>query len=138
MRITRDKHWQFLEDELKATTEEFQVKFEASARRLLDEKGEMFVAIFESFNKNGSMVMKFPNIRPIPRKGAHHMCMLLPKELRNHAQWGDKTYKDLYAARFKGTDCVCLYHGKSDDERFTLVGFRGKLSACEGVVEQDL
>lgn len=125
MRITRDKHWQFLEDELKATTEEFQVKFEASARRLLDEKGEMFVAIFESFNKNGSMVMKFPNTRPIPRKGAHQMCMLLPKELRNHAQWGDKTYKDLYAARFKGTDCVCLYHGKSDDERFTLVGFRG-------------
>ena len=83
MRITRDKHWQFLEDELKATTEEFQVKFEASARRLLDEKGEMFVAIFESFNKNGSMVMKFPNTRPIPRKGAHQMCMLLPKELRS-------------------------------------------------------
>lgn len=39
MQIIREKHWQFLEDELKATTEEFQVKFEASARRLLDEKG---------------------------------------------------------------------------------------------------
>ena len=76
MRITRDKHWQFLEDELKATTEEFQVKFEASARRLLDEKGEMFVAIFESFNKNGSMVMKFPNTRPIPRPKTVRLEML--------------------------------------------------------------
>ena len=124
MRISREKHWQFLEDELKAETEEFKAKFEAPAKQLLDEKGEMFVALFESFHSNGSMVMKFPNSRALPRKGAHFMCMLLPKELRAHTSWGTKTYKDLYAARFKGTDCVCIYHGKAEDERFTIVGFR--------------
>lgn len=124
MLISREKHWQFLEDELKAETEEFRAKFEAPARQLLDEKGEMFVAIFESFNSNGSMVMRFPKVRGLPRKGAHFMCMLLPKELRAHALWGSKTYKDLYAARYKGTDCVCIYYGKSEDERFSVVGFR--------------
>ena len=124
MRISREKHWRFLEDELKAETEEFKAKFEAPARQLLDEKGEMFVALFESFHSNGSMVMKFPNSRALPRKGAHFMCMLLPKELRAHTSWGTKTYKDLYAARFKGTDCVCIYHGKAEDDRFTIVGFR--------------
>ena len=124
MRISREKHWQFLEDELKAETEEFKAKFEAPAKQLLDEKGEMFVALFESFHSNGSMVMKFPNSRALPRKGAHFMCMLLPKELRAHTSWGTKTYKDLYAARFKGTDCVCIYHGKAEDDRFTIVGFR--------------
>ena len=124
MLISREKHWQFLEDELKAETEEFKAKFEAPAKQLLDEKGEMFVALFESFHSNGSMVMKFPNSRALPRKGAHFMCMLLPKELRAHTSWGTKTYKDLYAARFKGTDCVCIYHGKAEDDRFTIVGFR--------------
>ena len=124
MLISREKHWQFLEDELKAETEEFKTKFEAPAKQLLDEKGEMFVALFESFHSNGSMVMKFPNSRSLPRKGAHFMCMLLPKELRAHTSWGTKTYKDLYAARFKGTDCVCIYHGKAEDDRFTIVGFR--------------
>ena len=125
MLISREKHWQFLEDELKAETEEFKTKFEAPAKQLLDEKGEMFVALFESFHSNGSMVMKFPNSRSLPRKGAHFMCMLLPKELRAHASWGSKTYKDLYAARYKGTDCVCIYHGKAEDERFSIVGFKG-------------
>ena len=124
MLISREKHWQFLEDELKAETEEFKAKFEAPAKQLLDEKGEMFVALYESFHSNGSMVMRFPNSRALPRKGAHFMCMLLPKELRAHTSWGVKTYKDLYAARFKGTDCVCIYHGKAEDDRFTIVGFR--------------
>ena len=125
MRISREKHWQFLEDELKAEAEEFKAKFEAPAKQLLDEKGEMFVALFESFHSNGSMVMKFPRARGLPRKGAHFLCMLLPKELGVHASWGSKTYKDLYAARYKGTDCVCIYHGRSGDERFSIVGFRG-------------
>ena len=125
MRIARDKHWQFLEDELKAQTEEFKTKFEAQARRLLNETGEMFVAIFESFHNNGSMVMKFPNTRPIPRKGAHLLCMLLPKELRSPSTWGEKTYKDLYSERYKGTECICIYQGKCNDPRFTIVGFRG-------------
>lgn len=125
MRITREKHWQFLEDELKAETEDFKLKFDASAKWLMDEKGEMFVAVFEGFHANGSMVMKFPNTRVIPRKGAHLMCMILPKELRSHTAWGAKTYRDLYARRLKSTDCVCIYHGRCDDSRFSIVGFRG-------------
>ena len=137
MRISREKHWQFLEDELKAETEEFKAKFEAPAKQLLDEKGEMFVALFESFHSNGSMVMKFPNSRALPRKGAHFMCMFLPKELRAHKSWGTKTYKDLYAARFKGTDCVCIYHGKADDDRFSIVGFREVDVEFQKVIENN-
>ena len=125
MRICREQHFRFLEDELKAESEEFKTKFESPAKRLLEVKGELHVAIFESFHNNGSMVMKFPNTRPLPRKGTHFMCMLLPKEFRSPRNWGDKTYRDLYAARYKGSECVCLYHAKSNDERFITVGFRG-------------
>ena len=135
MLISREKHWQFLEDELKAETEEFKSKFESPAKQLLDEKGEMFVALFESFHSNGSMVMKFPKTRGLPRKGAHFLCMLLPKELSVNASWGSKTYKDLYAARYKGTDCVCIYHGKSEDERFSIVGFRGVDVEFQKIIE---
>ncbi len=124
MRIAREKHWQFLEDELRAETEEFRKKFETSARHLLD-KGEMFAAIFEGFHTNGSMVMRFPKDRLLPRKGAHLTCMFLPKGVRAPKTWNDKTYRDLYANRIKGTDCVCIYHGRCDNARFALVGFRG-------------
>ena len=124
MIIAREKHCRFLEDELKAEAENFNDKFNSLARSLLEEKGEMFVAIFEAFHANGSMVMKFPTKRPLPRKGMHYMCMLLPKELRPHRSWGDKTYRDLFKVRCKGTDCKCVYFGKLDGD-FAIVGFRG-------------
>ena len=95
MKISRDKHWKFLEDELKAQTEEFKTTFEARAKRLLEETGEMYVAIFESFHNNGSMVMKFPNTRPIPRKGAHLLCMLLEIQIKPFIH-GEALIKELF------------------------------------------
>lgn len=123
MQLDRQKHWQFLEDELRAQTEVFEQKFNAEARSLLTEFEEMFVGQFLSF-KDGVMVMKFPNSRNLPRKGEHLFCMVLPKDLRNYRNWGSKTYRDLFNERFKGTECACVWIAKSDDPRFSLVGFR--------------
>lgn len=69
MYIDRRNHWQFLEDELKAETEEFNKKFMTSAISLLQISEEMFVAQFVTF-KDGEMIMKFPNTRSLPRKGS--------------------------------------------------------------------
>ena len=49
MYIDRRNHWQFLEDELKAETEEFNKKFLTTAISLLQNSEEMFVAQFITF-----------------------------------------------------------------------------------------
>lgn len=123
MKLDRQKHWQFLEDELRAETENFDKKFETSARYLLEDTEEMFVGQFISF-RDGEMIMKFPNTRNLPRKGEYLFCMVLPKELRNYHNWAEKTYRDLYNERHKSTDTVCIWQSSTDDTRFSLVGFR--------------
>lgn len=123
MYINRKKHWQFLEDELKAETEEFNKKFMTTAISLLKNSEEMFVAQFISF-KDGEMIMKFPNTRALPRKGEHLLCMLLPPNLQDYHNWGDLTYRDLYKARYNSTESVCIWHSPTSDKNFSLVGFR--------------
>ena len=71
MIIERQKHRQFLQDELKKQTDEFRNKLESSAQDLLLDKHEMFVAIFIKYMENGEMLLKFPSSRPLPRKNEH-------------------------------------------------------------------
>ena len=122
MRLGRKSHWQFLEDELKAETEDFNKKFLSKAIALLTETEEMFVGQFLKF-RDGEMIMKFPNTRSLPRKGEYLMCMVLPDELRNYHNWGDMTYRDLYKSRYNASEAVCIWHAPVDDKRFSLVGF---------------
>lgn len=122
MNIDRKKHWQFLEDELKAETEEFKKIYLTTAISLLKNSGGMHVAQFLSF-KDGEMIMKFSVSRPLPRKGDFLVCMVLPPQLQDYRTWGDKTYRDLYKARYNSTDCVCIWHSPANDPRYSLVGF---------------
>ena len=112
---------QFLEDELRAETEAYKKKFLTSAMSLL-KNDEMFVAQFVGF-RAGQMLMKFPNTRALPRKGEFLQCMALPPELQNYRNWGAMTYQDLYRKQISSTEAVCVWHGKADDKRFSLVGF---------------
>ena len=122
MQISRKKHWQFLEDELKAETEEFKKTYLTTAISLLKNSQEMYVAQFISF-KNGEMIMKFSLTRPLPRKGEFLVCMVLPPELQDYRNWGNRTYRDLYKARYHSTECVCIWHSPTDNPRYALVGF---------------
>ena len=122
MILDRKKYWQFLEDELKAETEEFKKKYMTIAISLLQDKDEMFVAQFVKF-KDGEMIMKFPVTRALPRKGEFLVCMVLPPLLQSYRNWGNRTYRDLYKERSSSTECVCIWTQPSDDKRFALVGF---------------
>lgn len=122
MIINRRKHWQFLEDELKAETEDFKKIYLATAISLLKISQEMYVAQFISF-KDGEMIMKFPISRALPRKGDFLVCMVLPPELQDYRNWGDRSYRDLYKARYNSTECVCIWHSLANDPRYSLVGF---------------
>lgn len=122
MNIDRKKHWQFLEDELKAETEEFKKTYLTTAISLLKTSQEMYVAQFISF-KDGEMIMKFSNSRTLPRKGEFLVCMVLPPELQDYRNWKNKTYRDLYNARYNSTECVCIWHSPANDPRYSLVGF---------------
>lgn len=122
MIINRRKHWQFLEDELKAETEDFKKIYLATAISLLKISQEMYVAQFISF-KNGEMIMQFPISRALPRKGDFLVCMVLPPELQDYRNWGDRSYRDLYKARYNSTECVCIWHSPANDPRYSLVGF---------------
>lgn len=122
MYLDRKIHWQFLEDELKAETEEFNKKFQTTAISLLQQSEEMFVAQFISF-KDGEMIMKFPNTRALPRKGEFLVCMVLPPNLQSYRNWGKLTYRDLFKQRYNSTECVCIWHSQTDDKNYSLVGF---------------
>ena len=122
MNINRKKHWQFLEDELKAETEEFKKTYLTTAISLLKISQEMYVAQFISF-KDGEMIMKFPISRALPRKGDFLVCMVLPPELQDYRNWGDKTYRDLYNARYNSTECVCIWQSRANDPQYSLVRF---------------
>ena len=82
----------------------------------------MYVAQFISF-KDGEMIMKFPISRALPRKGDFLVCMVLPPELQDYRNWGDRSYRDLYKARYNSTECVCIWHSPANDPRYSLVGF---------------
>ncbi len=122
MIIGRETHWQFLEDELKAETEEFKKIYMTTAISLLKDRQEMYVAQFISF-KNGEMIMKFSTSRAVPRKGEYLVCMVLPPLLQDYRNWGDRTYRDLYKKRYNSTECVCVWNAPSQDSRCQLVGF---------------
>lgn len=122
MIINRRKHWQFLEDELKAETEDFKKIYLATAISLLKISQEMYVAQFISF-KDGEMIMQFPISRALPRKGDFLVCMVLPPKLQDYRNWGDRSYRDLYKARYNSTECVCIWHSPANDPRYSLVGF---------------
>lgn len=120
--LERKNHWQFLEDELKAETEEFKKIYLTTAISLLKTYQEMYVAQFISF-KDGEMIMKFSLSRALPRKGEFLMCMVLPPDLQDYRNWGDKTYRDLYCARYNSTECVCTWHSPTKEPGYSLVGF---------------
>lgn len=122
MIINRKNHWQFLEDELKALTEDFKKTYCTTAISLLKHSQEMYVAQFISL-KDGEMIMKFPVSRALPRKGEFLVCMVLPPDLQDYRNWGTKTYRDLYRARYNSTECVCIWHSPANDPRYSLVGF---------------
>lgn len=132
MIYTRQDHAQFLEEELRAVTEEFKKKLETQAITLMIDKGEIFVAQFITFRGNGEMLLKFPNTRALPRKGDYLYCFTVPKEWRNYRNWGTMTYGDLlkkHNQHSEGIVCIWQTPYKTPDgvidDNFSVVAFRG-------------
>jgi hypothetical protein len=130
MKYTRQEHSNFLEEELQAQTKAFNQKLNTSAKFLLQEREELFVAQFLAF-KDGEMILKFSTKRGLPRKGEYLYCFTVPKELRDFRNWGEKTYGDLVKEKANFTETVCVWQAPSKDKDgnlekdFYIAGFRG-------------
>lgn len=125
MIYTRQEHNLFLEEELRAQTEQFQHKLETSASYLLLEREELFIAQFVKI-ENGEMILKFSNSRGLPRKGEYLYCFTTPKQYHNYKEWGNVTYGELIKSKGFATELVCIWQSSlREDSRFCLVGFRG-------------
>ena len=130
MKYTRQEHSNFLEEELQAQTKAFNQKLNTSAKFLLQEREELFVAQFLTF-KDGEMILKFSTKRVLPRKGEYLYCFTVPKELRDFRNWGEKTYGDLVKEKANFTETVCVWQAPSKDKDgnlekdFYIAGFRG-------------
>lgn len=120
----REAHKRFLEEELRAQTEKYQQKLDTTAAALLHDKEELFVAQYLVL-KEGELILKFSNARSLPRQGEHLYCFTVPGELRDHRQWGDRTYGDLIKAKLNYSEVVCIWQAPSDDKGFSIAGFRG-------------
>ena len=127
MRYKRELQFQFLEDELKAQTDAFDKLLKSSARYLLLETGELFVAQFRGFTDNGDMVLKFSNKRALPRRRDYLYCMTLHRHLSNYKNWTNETYGDLIKDKTNQTEVVCLWHSplQGEEANYTIAGFRG-------------
>lgn len=110
--------------ELTAVTEDFDKKFSATALHLLNESEELFIGQFLKFD-NGEMIVKFRASRAFPRKGEYVQAMYLPSKIQDYRQWGNLTYEYLFKNRLKGSEAVCIWQAKSNEEGFVLLGFRG-------------
>lgn len=122
--MERENIQKFLNMELTAETEDYEKKFSAKAIHLLNETEELFIGQFLMF-KNGEMIVKFRTSRAFPRKGEYLQCMYLPKELQDYKKWDDSTFEHLFKNRLKGTEAVCIWQTKSNEEGFVVLGFRG-------------
>lgn len=120
----RENIRKFLNMELTAVTEDFDKKFSATALHLLNECEELFIGQFLKFD-NGQMIVKFRASRAFPRKGEYVQAMYLPSEIQDYRQWGNLTYEHLFKNRLKGSEAVCIWQTKSNEDEFVLLGFRG-------------
>lgn len=110
--------------ELAAVTEDFHKKFSAPALHLLNESEELFIGQLIKFD-NGEMMVRFKASRAFPRKGEYVQAMYLPKEYQNYRKWEGVTYETLFGNRLKGTEAVCIWQSKANEEGYVLIGFRG-------------
>ena len=125
MKYTRQEHYLFLEEELRAETDAFQQKLETKALFLLQEREEVFIAQFVKF-EDGEMILKFSNKRGLPRKGEYLYCFTTPNHLHAYKEWGNLTYGDLVKAKGYATEVVCIWQSSlRDNPDYCLAGFRG-------------
>ena len=125
MNINRKEHYQFLEEELRAQTEQFGQKLDTSATYLRETKGELFAAQYIKF-ENGEMILKFSNRYSIPRKGEYLYCFTVPQTLRNPHNWANMTYGDLVKQKGTFSEVVCIWQAPvKDNFDFCIAGFRG-------------
>lgn len=122
MKIDRNKHAAFLEDELNVQIDDFKRKLRTSAVHLMS-RNEMFVGLYVKFHANGEMLMMLPTSRGIPRKNEYYYCFLLPENLRKYREWGSATYQNLISQELCATDLKCIWYNKSETPGFVLVGF---------------
>ena len=120
----RQRHQKFLNMELIALTEDFEKKFSAEALYLLNESEELFMGQFVKF-EDGEMIVKFRATRAFPRKGEYVQAMYLPSKMQDYRLWDNATYEDLFKNLLKGTEAVCIWQSKSNEEGFVILGFRG-------------
>ncbi|MBD5364487.1 MAG: AAA family ATPase [Bacteroides sp.] len=120
----RENIRKFLNMELTAVTEDFDKKFSATALHLLNDSEELFIGQFLKF-VNGEMIVKFRASRAFPRKGEYVQAMYLPAKIQDYRLWGNLTYEYLFKNRLKGSEAVCIWQAKSNEEGFVLLGFRG-------------
>lgn len=123
MIYSRQVHWRFLEEELRAQTEAFKQKLDTSALFLLQDREELFVAQFLKF-QDGEMILKFSNKRGLPRQGEYLYCFTVQKELRDYRNWDNKTYGDLVKAKTNYSEIVCIWQAPSNEKDFSIAGFR--------------
>lgn len=125
MIYSRQEHYLFLEEELRAQTDQFKQKLDTAASYLMNVRDELFISQFVKIKK-GEMILRFSTKRGLPRKGEYLYCFTTPNHFHRFKEWGKTTYGDLIKAKGFATELVCIWQAAlKDDPGHCLVGFRG-------------
>lgn len=136
MKIDRNKHAAFLEEELQAQTDEFKQKLNTSAIQLMN-RNELFVGLYTKFHPNGEMIMMLPTSRGVPRKNEYYYCLLLPDNLSKYKNWDNRNYKELIEQELCATDLKFVWHRESDTPGFVLAGFNNVSIEFKKILEKN-
>lgn len=125
MLYSRKEHYLFLEEELRAESDQFKQKLDTAASYLLNEREELFIAQFVKI-EDGEMILKFSTNRGLPRKGEYLYCFTTPSYLHQFKEWGNITYGELLKQKGFATELICIWQSSlKDDPKHCIVGFRG-------------
>jgi len=125
MKYTRLQQEKFLDEELIAISDKYIKTIRKSAIALMEE-GDVFVSQFLKIDEKGCAILKMRNSRGLPRKGDYFCCVLLIGEMSKFKNWGNISWADLrnkYQKEY--SEVVCIWHAKSDNDDFSLVGLKG-------------
>lgn len=136
MKYSRQQHEKFLDEELSAISEKYIKTINKSAIVLMEE-GEIFVSQFLKIDEKGCVILKMRNSRGLPRKGDYFCCVLLVGEMSRFKSWGNISWAELrkkYQKEF--SEVVCIWHAKSDNDDFSLVGLKGLSMEMSTTIEK--
>ncbi len=124
----RSVHAHFFDEELRQQVLNYEQKANTTARQLLEDRHEVFVAKFIKVDEaTGHLILAFNPARHLPRRRSHFDALIPAPEQARFKQWpANLTWRDLFLCRLALTPLSWIWQQQGRTaEGWVLAGFAG-------------